>query len=201
MDVVKRNIESMRGRVSIQSEIGKGSTFTIQLPLTLAIMDGIETAIGDERFIVPSLSIVEFLKPAPDMIMHTLDRGETLQFRGMFLPIFRLADLYQIETTAQHPSEAILVIVESGDDLVALMVDEVLGKFSAVIKSLGSAFREVEGISGCAIMPNGSIGLILDVPTLVSLGQNLSHTFSKKRARLPSNPAALPDLPRGAMLH
>ena len=180
MDVVRKNIDAMRGRVSIESTLGKGSTFTIQLPLTLAIMEGIETVIGEEQFIIPSLSIVEFLNPTPEMITHTLDHGETLHFRGMFLPLFRVANLYGIKSSVKHPSEAIVVVVESENSLVALLVDKVLGKFSAVIKSLGNVFRDVEGLSGCAVMPDGSIGLILDVPTLVRLGKKMPHLVSEQ---------------------
>lgn len=201
MDVVRRNIESMRGRVSIASKIGAGSTFTIELPLTLAIMEGIETEIGSERFIIPSLSIVEFLRPTEDMIMHTLDRGETLKYRDMFIPIFRISDLYNINSRYSNLTDGILVIVESGNHHVALLVDEVLGKFSAVIKSLGSVFREVEGVSGCAIMPDGSIGLILDVPSLVILGQSSPEVFAEKRTRLPTGETLTDVVSRGERLH
>lgn len=172
MDVVKRNIQSMRGRVLIDSEPGKGSTFTIELPLTLAIMDGIETAVGPERFIVPTLSIVEFLKPTPEMVSYALDRGETLAFRGSFLPIFRLSRLFQIEPRFERPEDAIMVVVEGAGERTAIMVDEVVGKHSTVIKSLGSMFAGARGLAGCAIMPDGYVGLILDVPSLVALARS-----------------------------
>ena len=176
MDVVRRNIESMRGRVSIKSEIGKGSTFTIELPLTLAIMEGIETTIGDENFIIPTLSILEFLRPTEDMVMNTLDKGETLKFREQFLPIFRISELYNVQPRFKKITDCIAVIVENNGKLVAFIVDSVLGKLSAVIKNLGSVYKDVKGVSGCAIMPNGSIGLILDVATLVELAQSVDRT-------------------------
>jgi two-component system chemotaxis sensor kinase CheA len=171
MDVVRKNIESMRGKVDIQSTIGKGSVFVIELPLTLAIMEGIEASIGEEHFIIPSLSVLEFLRPSEDMILNTLDRGETLQFRGHFLPIIRLTDIYGGSSKLTNPTEAILVIVENSGKLFALMVDEVLGKLSVVIKSLGGMFQGLKGVSGCAIMPNGSVGLILDIGALVQLAK------------------------------
>ncbi len=185
MDVVRRNIEKMRGRVRIESALGKGTTFYIELPLTLAIMEGVETSVGEESFIIPALSIVEFLKPTPDMIMHTLDRGETLKFRGNFLPIFRFTDIYGVKHASQSISEGILLIVESHGQQVALLVDSVMGKLSAVIKGLGTLFQNVRGLSGCAIMPNGSIGLIIDVPTLVALAQDSPGTQSRLLGKLP----------------
>ena len=172
MDVVRRNIESMRGRVLIDSEIGQGTTLTIELPLTLAIMDGIETALGRERFIIPTLSIVEFLKPSSKMVTSSLDRGEILEFRGKFLPIFRLSRLFQVEPKFSDPTEAIVVVVEGAGEQVGIMVDDVVGKHSAVIKGLGSIFHDTKGLAGCAIMPDGYVGLILDVQSLVAFARS-----------------------------
>ncbi|MCB0351990.1 MAG: Hpt domain-containing protein [Bdellovibrionales bacterium] len=171
MDVVRRNIESMRGRVSIASTLGGGSIFTIELPLTLAIVEGIETRIGSQSFIIPSLSVVEFLRPTPDMLMHALDKAETLKFRGQFLPLYRVAETYGLHPRATDPCDRIVMIVEVAGRLAALLVDDVLGKISAVIKGLGDLYKEVEGVSGCAILPDGAIGLILDVGTFVSLAK------------------------------
>jgi len=172
MDVVRRNIESMRGRVLIESEVGLGTTFTIELPLTLAIIDGIETAIGPERFIIPTLAIVEFLKPTSQMVSYTLDKGEMLQFRGKFLPIFRLSRLFSIQPRYERPEESIIVIVESAGEQVAIMVDEVVGKHSTVIKSLGAMLGKSKGLAGCAIMPDGYVGLILDIQGLIALARS-----------------------------
>ncbi|NLF26041.1 MAG: hypothetical protein GX589_10350 [Deltaproteobacteria bacterium] len=185
MDVVRRNIESMRGRVLIDSEIGKGTTLTIELPLTLAIMDGIETALGRERFIIPTLSIVEFLKPSREMITTSLDRSEILEFRGKFLPIFRLSHLFEVKPKFSDPTEAIMVVVEGAGEQVAIMVDDVVGKHSAVIKSLGSIFQDTKGLAGCAIMPDGYVGLILDVQSLVALAR--SPETSCRPVRLPDS--------------
>lgn len=161
----------------IDSKVDHGSTFTIELPLTLAIIDGIQVRVGSENFIIPSLSIVEFLQPSPDMISYPLDQGETLQFRGKFLPIYRLSKLYGFDGEFNDPLDATMIIVEYNQELVAFMVDEILGEYSTVIKSLGSIFEEGKGIAGCAIMPKGNVALILDILSLVQLARK---TYSHK---------------------
>lgn len=171
MDVVRRNVESLRGRIHIESAVGKGSTFTIELPLTLAIMDGIQVRVGEEYFIVPSLSIVEFVKPSASSISSTLDQGETFFFRNKYLPVFSLAKLYGIEGSAKNPNEGTMVVVENGTEQVALFVDSILGEYSTVIKSLGPVFSDQKGLAGCAIMPDGDVALILDVHSLVELAR------------------------------
>jgi two-component system chemotaxis sensor kinase CheA len=167
MDVVKRNIEEMRGRILIKSIPGQGSTFTVELPLTLAILDGIEAVVGGERLIIPALNVIEFIKPTSDMLTETLDRGETLRFRGDFLPIFRIGTLFGIESQRTQLDECILMVVDGNGERVALVVDDVVGKLPAVIKSLGSVFRHVQGVAGCAVMPDGGVALIVDVSTFV----------------------------------
>lgn len=171
MDVVRKNVESLRGRVNIESVLGKGSVFTIELPLTLAIIDGIQIRVGRDQFIVPSLSIVEFVRPKEDMLSYPLDRGETFHFRGKYLPVFRLADLFGIEAEFKDALDATYIIVEHNQELVALMVDDILGEYSTVIKSLGAMFDDNLGLSGCAIMPNGDVALILDIRSLVVLAR------------------------------
>jgi len=181
MDVVKRNIESMRGRVQIESEIDKGSTFIIELPLTLAIVDGILTKTGSETFIIPTLSIIEFIKPTKDMIHAPLEQMETLCFRGQNLPIFRLSDFYNIKPNYIDPEDSTIVVVESQGEYYAIMIDEVVGTYSTVIKSLGTMYKNTKGLSGCAIMPDGSVGLILDVATFVQFAKTTQNNFTKER--------------------
>lgn len=171
MDVVRRNIEEMRGRIHIESTLGKGATFTVELPLTLAILDGIEAVIGNERYIVPALSVIEFVRPVSQNIKYTLDRGETLRFRDTFLPVFRLGELFGIDTRRKDLSECIIMVVEGNGEQVAVVFDAVVGKLPAVIKSLGQIFRNVKGLAGCAVMPDGGIGLIVDIPTIVQIGR------------------------------
>lgn len=171
MDVVRKNVESLRGRIHIDSALGEGTTFTIEIPLTLAIIDGIEVTLGKEHLVIPSLSIVEFVRPTKEMLNSTLDRGETFFFRGKYLPVFRLSELYNIEPRYENPLDATFIVVENHDELVALMVDEIVGELSTVIKSLGPVLGDVKGVSGCAVMPNGDVALILDVRSLVQLAR------------------------------
>ena len=168
MDVVRTNIEGMRGRVRIQSELGSGSVFTIELPLTLAIIEGIEAAVGEEKFIVPTLSVVELMRPTSDMLSTTLHSGETFFFRGKHIPLFRLSDIFLIDKSYIDPADGIVVVVENSGEQVGLLVDQISGSCQTVIKSLGPMFERQTGVAGCAIMPNGDIGLILDVRSLIS---------------------------------
>ncbi|RMG43642.1 MAG: chemotaxis protein CheA [Candidatus Dadabacteria bacterium] len=195
MDVVRRNIEDMRGRINITSELGKGSCFTIELPLTLAIMEGIETTVGYERFIIPTLSITEFLRPEPEMLSTTLKRGEVLQYRDMFLPIFRLADLFQIPEAYNDPLDATMVIVDTGREMAALQVDDVLGNVSAVIKSLGVMFKQTEGLAGCSILSDGSIGLIVDVSSLLAAAKKKQRNVAREE-QLEEHPAGAESMGR-----
>jgi two-component system chemotaxis sensor kinase CheA len=172
MDVVKKNIESMRGRVHIKSIVGQGTVFTIELPLTLAIIDGVEIKVGTESYILPALSIVELMRPERSMLSTTLKEGETFHFRGKYLPLFRLGDLYSVAPRFTDPVDALVIVVESGGEFVALMVDEVLSTQSIVIKRLGDVFPDTIGITGCAILADGNIGLILDSRSLVTLARN-----------------------------
>lgn len=174
MDVVRRNIEGLRGRVTISSQVGQGTKFSVELPLTLAIIDGMETAVGRERFILPTHSIIEFVKPTRAMITTTFGRDEVLNFRGRFLPIVRLHRLFGVGGAKEEIIEGTLVIVESAGETIAVLLDEVLGTYSTMIKTLGEVFRDTcdaRGVAGCAILPSGDVGLILDVPTLIELAR------------------------------
>ena len=169
MDVVKRNILALQGQIDIQSERGKGTVFAIRLPLTLAIIDGMIVGIGPHRYIIPTLSIVQSVQPQTQDLSTVLNMGEMAAFQGRHVPLFRLADLFQVADAKQDPSEGIVVVVEDGDDLAGLFVDELIGQQQIVIKSLGEFFRGVTGVAGGAIMSDGRVGLILDVGALVRL--------------------------------
>ncbi len=171
MDVVRRNIEKLRGRVSIESELGAGTTFTVKLPLTLAIIEGIETSVGREHFIIPTLSVVEFLKPAENSIHECMQKAEVLEFRGRYLPVFHLSRLYDVPGAIESARDGIVVIVEAAGEHVGIAVDAVLGSQAVVIKSLGGLYSAAGGIAGGAIMPDGNVGLILDIPGLISFAR------------------------------
>jgi two-component system chemotaxis sensor kinase CheA len=172
MDVVRKNIEALHGKVDITSAKGKGSTFTISLPLTLAIIDGQVIAIGDERFIVPINSIVKTLRPTAGQLSTVHNRGEMVMVRGELLPLVRLYELLDAVPTSEDPIESLLVIIEEDNRRACLLVDELLGQQQVVIKSLGEGLGKVMGVSGGAIMGDGRISLILDVPGLMELAQD-----------------------------
>ena len=163
MDVVKKNIEKLRGKVDVTSQEGVGSTFTIKLPLTLAIIDGIVVNVGDTKYIIPTVSIEESLQPKEEEISTVKNQGEVVNIRGNLLSLVRLHKLYNINTTKTVPWESIVVVVEGAEGKYGVLVDELLGQQQVVIKSLGDRFKNVKGISGSAILGDGKVGLILDV--------------------------------------
>jgi two-component system chemotaxis sensor kinase CheA len=171
MDVVRRNIESIRGRIDIQSVLGQGTTFQIRLPLTLAVTDGMLVRVGDERYIVPLTSISLSFRPEPDMLSTIPPNGEVVMLRGEVLPVVRLHEMFGIPDAVQNPSEAILMIVGDGEHRVALLVDQLLGQQQVVAKALGDGVGEIPGISGGAILSDGRVGLIIDVARMTSLAR------------------------------
>ncbi|MGC3998685.1 MAG: chemotaxis protein CheA [Anaeromyxobacter sp.] len=169
MDVVKRNIEGMRGRVSVHSRYGEGTTFRMVLPLTLAIIDGMLISCGPEKYIVPSLSIVESLRPTEDMISRAAGRGEVINVRGEILPLLRLHRLLEMQGEERIVTEGHVVVVEGMGRKVGLVVDDVLTQQQVVIKPLGSGIGDTDFLSGAAILSDGRVGLILNVDKLASL--------------------------------
>jgi two-component system chemotaxis sensor kinase CheA len=168
MDVVKRNIEKLRGKIEISSEIGKGSIFKIKLPLTMAIIDGLVVRVGDDRFILPSTSVQMALRPTRESISTVQGHGEVLELRGRFVPIHRLNRRFGIPGEAANPWEGIVVIVESSGKTSALLVDEMVSKQEVVIKNLGAFMQNLPGVAGGAILGDGNIALILDPGSLLN---------------------------------
>ncbi len=166
MDVVKKAVEKLRGKVEAISEPGKGSLFVIRLPLTMAIIDGIIVRVGSERYIIPTTAIQESLKPRPENYNTVQGKGETLMVRGAVLPIIRLYKLFQVEPVYTDPCEAIVVVVEYEGRQRAIMVDELLGKQEVVIKNLGG-LSDIPGVAGGTILGDGRVGLILDLAGIV----------------------------------
>jgi two-component system chemotaxis sensor kinase CheA len=174
MDVVRRNIESLRGKIEIQSLPGQGTTFTILLPLTLAIIDGLLIGVGGDRYIIPTLSIRESFRPRPGMVSVIQEQGEVVSVRGRQTPLLRLGRYLGTTSRVVNPEDGIIVVVESGDSARGLLVDELLGKQEVVIKSLGGAFEHQNLLAGGAVLGDGWVGLILDVDTLVKTPYALS---------------------------
>lgn len=170
MDVVRRNIQALGGNIEIISELGKGSTIAIHLPLTLAILDGQSIAVGNETYILPLGSIIESLNIKEDKINRVAGKGETFLLRGQYLPIIRMHEIFNVATAkAKKLTEGLLVVVEGQGVRCGLFVDDLLGQQQVVIKSLEANYRRVEGISGATILGDGSVALILDIPGLVRL--------------------------------
>ncbi len=171
MDVVKRNVESLGGAVTIRSESGKGTRFRIKLPLTLAIMDGQALQVGAEIYILPLVAITESVRP-PRGSVHRLTGGaEVIVLRDQALPLLRLHRVFGIRPKSEDPTQGLVVIVEYEGRQVALVVDELLGQQQVVIKSLESNFAKVDGVAGATILGDGRVALILDVPGLVLLSR------------------------------
>jgi two-component system chemotaxis sensor kinase CheA len=168
MDVVKRNVEQLRGKIDIESEPGRGSTFYIRLPLTLAIIDGMLVRVGRERMIIPTILIEQSLRPEPRQITTVQKRGAMLQVRGELCPLIQLGPLFGYSEPVD-PCENLVVIVQCEAQKIALVLDELIGQQQVVIKTLGQRFKKVEGVSGAAILGDGRVGLILEPTGLLKL--------------------------------
>lgn len=168
MDVVRGSINKLRGRVDIDSTPGEGTEFNIFLPLTLAIIDGMLVGVGAERFILPTLTIRESLRPQPGMVSTVQGKGEVICVRGKLIPLVRLSEKLCVSGNANDPCYGIVVVVDSGAKPRALLVDTLIGKQEVVIKPLGETFKNHKGMSGAAIMGDGRVALIID-PDAISL--------------------------------
>ncbi len=176
MDVVRRNIERLRGTVEIDSQLGAGTTFTIFLPLTLAIIEGLLVAVGDQQFILPAVNVRESFRPRPGDVTTVQGRGELVDVRGQLLPLLRLGRHLGMETAVADPMQAIVVVVEAGHDRRGLLVDTLVGRQEVVIKGLGETFTGHDSFAGAAILGDGRVGLILDTTALVRLSPTRAET-------------------------
>ena len=169
MDVVKKNIESLRGQVEISSEFGKGSTFKMRLPLTLAIIDGMVIKVAGQVYVLPTVSIVRSVKPNLDDISRFANKNELLSLQGKLVPLVHLSNFFGFDSHLEEQSAAydLVVVIEDDGRLVGLVIDELVGRQQIVIKSLGESLRKIPGISGGAIMPDGRVGLILDMGGII----------------------------------
>ncbi len=164
MDVVKKQIQKLRGRISIRSVLGKGCTFLLRLPLTLAIIDGLVVSVGSHRYILPMFAVREMFSPKPDTFVTLENRAEAALFRDKLLPVIRLSRLFNTGSTDRE--DGVLIVAEGRDQLYCIAVDQLIGKQEVVIKSLGHTLRDVPAISGGAILGDGRVGLIIDVNAL-----------------------------------
>lgn len=162
MDVVKRNLEKLRGKIVIASEEGKGTEMSLQIPLTLAIIDGITFRVGDMLFSLPTLDVSEYNKAQPEQVTNTELTQEVVKVRGEHIPVLKLSKYFNIETEIEETAEGILIIVKAYDRKIAILVDEITGYNQLVLKALPEYLRNMRGVTGCSVLGDGGLTLILD---------------------------------------
>ncbi|MEK9766063.1 MAG: chemotaxis protein CheA, partial [Thalassolituus sp.] len=170
MDVVRRNIQALNGTIEVKSHRGVGSTFTIRLPLTLAILDGQLVKVCNETYIFPLVSIVESIQIQPSALNHVTGSQYVMQLRDEYIPIVRLDTIFGLREKDDHNEEMMLVVVEGDNEKIGIVVDDLLGQQQVVIKSLEQNYRKVSGISGATILGDGTVALIIDIS---SIGRNI----------------------------
>ncbi len=171
MDVVRRNIQSMGGRIEIDSMLGIGTRMTVRLPLTLAILDGMSVAVGDQIYILPLSYVLESLQPTPGDIKTLSNQARVAQVRGEYLPVVVLHELFQLDSVWSDFTQGIMVVLDADGARVALFVDALVGQHQVVIKSLEANYRKVPGVSGATIMGDGHVALILDVSAIAAMAR------------------------------
>ena len=163
MDVVKKSVEQLRGKMDVSSSFGKGTHFQLKLPLTMAIIDGMVVQIGPDRYVVPTIALKESLRPSEKAYLTVQSKGEMIKVRDTLMPLVRLHELFGVEPRFRNPWEGLLLVVSEGALSYCLLADEIVGRQEVVIKSLGGSLRHLVGISGGAILGDGRVALIIDV--------------------------------------
>jgi two-component system chemotaxis sensor kinase CheA len=180
MDVVRKNIEKIKGRVRIESQPGHGTSIIFEIPLTLAIIDGMLVRVGDAKYTLPLLLIQESIILSPERVTVGPDGLKMVDVRSTFVPIVQLAHLFGMADCPPLPDDGLVVIVEVNGQILALHVDEILGQYQTVIKALPNTYQRSRAISGCTILGNGEVSLILDIGGISeSLGKEYQNLISK----------------------
>lgn len=169
MDVVRRNIKDLGGNVELQSELGRGTTITITLPLTLAIVDGQTVSVGAETYIVPLVTVVESMQLKPGAVSRIYGHGEVFSFRGEYLPVIRLHQVFGVEPRSDVLHEGLIMVVEGDGRRAGLFIDQLLGQQQVVIKSMETNYSRIDGVGGATILGEGTVALILDIPGLLRM--------------------------------
>jgi len=169
MDVVRRNLEKIRGRVDVRTDPGEGTEFILQIPLTMAIIDGITIRVGEGFYSIPLSDILEFFKARSEQITVTEQGLETVNLRGQIMPLLKLGEIFQVPGSTLNPTEGIILVVQSTGKRACLLIDEVIGNQQIVIKSLSEYLGKVEGLSGCSILGDGTVSFIIDTGRLIGL--------------------------------
>ena len=186
MDVVKKAIDKLRGRVEIKSVPGQGSVFVISLPLTLAIIEVIVVRVKGERYIIPALAILQSFRPQKSQYSTVKGQGEVISVRGELIPLVRLDRIFGHNGNSKAPWEALVVAVEHEGQKMCLLLDELLGKEEVVIKSLGESLKNIKGLAGGAIMGDGKVSLILDMAGLFEIALEKSNITKNGTERVAS---------------
>lgn len=181
MDVVKKNIQSLGGRIQVESTPGEGSKFKVNLPLTLAILDGQLVKVGSETYIVPLITIVESLQAKPELINRVSGDMILYRLREDNVPVIPVCKLFDIPAENDTVDNALLVVVEADGQKVGLMVDDLLAQQQVVIKSLKDNYQQVEGISGATILGDGSVAMILDIPGMIAMAMKAASKMQQQR--------------------
>ncbi|WP_297571653.1 chemotaxis protein CheW [uncultured Deefgea sp.] len=182
MDVVRKNIQSMGGRIEIQSMTGIGSTMSVRLPLTLAILDGMSISVSSELYIIPLTFIVESLQPRMADIKSMAGRGSVINVRGEYLPLVALYEVFNLPTEVKSFEDGIAIILEAEGQKIALFVDDLLGQHQVVVKNLETNYRRVAGVAGATIMGDGHVAFILDIAILVQMAQQITTPYLTQMA-------------------
>jgi two-component system, chemotaxis family, sensor kinase CheA len=169
LDVVKKNLEHIRGRIEIKTIPGEGTEFTLAIPLTMAIIDGITVRVGSNRYSLPLGDIIEFFKVTPNQITRTGQREETVNIRSEFLPLIKIGEVFRVKGAITDPQDGIVIVVQNNGRKACLLIDEVVGNQQIVVKSLSEYLGKVEGVSGCSILGDGGVSFIIDTGKLLSL--------------------------------
>jgi two-component system chemotaxis sensor kinase CheA len=168
MDVVKKNVEKLRGKIDIQSVEGEGSTFILKIPLTLAIIDGITFTVGPQLYSLPITDVIQFHKASEVEITQTSTEDVVINLRNEVIPVVKLYDFFKIDTAKKRVDEGIVIVAQARDHKLAILVDEIIGYRQIVIKSLPSYMKDIRALSGCSIMSDGKVSLIVDTGALIS---------------------------------
>jgi two-component system chemotaxis sensor kinase CheA len=169
MDVVRKNIEALRGNIDIESTPGKGSKIILRIPLTLAILDAMIVRVGTARYAIPIAAIRQSFRPQTDVVSRTMDGLEMVQMHDEIIPVVRLHELFHREPDTTNLHEGTLIMLHSRMQTACLFVDEIVGQQQAVVKGLSDFIGKVQGIMGCLVLGDGDIGLILDVESLLTM--------------------------------
>jgi two-component system chemotaxis sensor kinase CheA len=184
MDVVRRNIQDVGGRITLKSERGRGMTLQLALPLTLAVMDGMVIKVSRETYVLPMSAIVECLRPSRSDIHNLIGGRGLLQLRGNLVPVVHLSDLLSMESDMIDSDERVVIIADAGDgSLLGIIVDELCGHQQVVVKSMEESYGAVPGVAGATILGTGRVALILDVEKLSELAISQTTSFTPVRPR------------------